>query len=388
MVRRLIILVLIFLLLLSPIVSAAENDQGRIEGLIVNDTKNGGSVDNQEIVLTIYLGDEEMETVSTTSDGDGFFLFADLSTETGLSYDVEVNYQGVEYKSERFAFADDNLIRSVELIVYDTTDNPEVIEMEVAHIVIYVEPDILHVEEYLLFINESDRAYIGTASSSDESVRESLIFSIPQDAVELQAGYGLMDCCIVFTEKGFIDTMPVLPGPKEVVYTYHIHADARKYIFSEDTNYPIENLTLLVQGENVGISSEQLFAGEPLTVGDITFNQLTGNKFAAGEQLSIQLSELPTTRNPADNIWFAVILAIILGGFLFIFILRRRKLAVEVPVESTGKAYQEALVELARLDDDFEDGKIEKEVYLRLRAEKKSQLMQSTKIIKGKAGNK
>jgi hypothetical protein len=244
------------------------------------------------------------------------------------------------------------------------------------------------VEEYLLFINESDRAYIGTASTNDESVRESLIFSIPEDAVELQASYGLMDCCIVFTEKGFIDTMPVLPGPKEVVYSYHIHSDSKRYVFTEDADYPIRNMTFLIQGENIGISSEQLFAGEPLSTESNTFSQLNGNNIAPGERVSVQLSELPTTRSSAHIVWFLIILAIVFGGFLFIFILRRRKLVVEVLVESTGKAYQEALVELARLDDDFEDGKIEKEVYLRLRAEKKSQLMQSTKIIKGKAGNK
>jgi hypothetical protein len=71
-------------MLISPATaSAAEIDQGRIEGQIVNDTKNGGSVDNQEVILTTYLGDEEMETVSTTTDSDGFFRFSDLSTESG-----------------------------------------------------------------------------------------------------------------------------------------------------------------------------------------------------------------------------------------------------------------------------------------------------------------
>ncbi len=388
MFRHLILLVLIFSLLLSPAsVYAAETGQGTIEGQIINDTENGDSVDSQEVILTTYLGEEEMETESTTTDSDGFFRFSEISTEPGLSYDVEVHYQEVEYKSERLVFNDDNLIKSIELIVYDTTEDPEVIEMELAHIIIYVEPDILQVEEYLLFINESDKAYVGTTSSSDESIRESLKFTIPKDAVELEAGYGLMDCCIIITENGFIDTMPVLPGPKEVVYSYHIHPDSKKYVFSKDANYPIRNLTLLIQGENIDISSEQLFAGEPLSIESSTFNHLTGNNIARGERVSVQLSGLPITRNPADILWLALILAILFGGFLFVFILRRRKLVVEVPLESKEKAYQEVLTELAQLDDDFEDGKIDKEVYRRLRDEKKSQLLQSAKIIKGNTGN-
>ena len=388
MFRNLILLVLMFSLLLAPTsVSAAEIGQGTIEGQVINDTENGGSVDSQEVILTTYLGEEEMETESTTTDSDGFFRFSELSTEPGLNYDMEVHYQEVEYGSERLVFDDDNLIKSIELIVYDTTENPEVIEMEVAHIIIYVEPDILQVEEYLLFINESDKAYVGTTSSSDESIRESLKFTIPKGAAELKAGYGLMDCCLITTENGFIDTMPVLPGAKEVVYSYQIYPDSKTYVFSKDANYPVRNLTFLIQGENIDISSEQLFADEPLSIEGVTFNHLTGNNIARGEQLSVQLSELPVTGSSINIVWLALILAILIGGFLFVFTLRRRKLVVEVPPESKEKAYQEVLTELAQLDDDFEDGKIDKEVYRRLRDEKKSQLLQSAKSIKGNAGN-
>ena len=388
MFRHLILLVLLFSILLSPAsVSAAEIDQGTIEGQIINDTENGGSVDSQEVILTTYLGEEEMETESTTTASDGFFRFLEISTEPGLSYDVEVLYQEVEYRSERLVFNDDNLIKSIELIVYDTTENSEVIEMELAHIIIYVESDILQVEEYLLFINESDKTYVGTTSSNDESIRESLKFTIPKGAAELKAGYGLMDCCILATENGFIDTMPVLPGPKEVVYSYQIYPDSKEYVFSKDADYPVRNLTLLIQGENIDISSEQLFADEPLSIEGVTFNHLTGNNIARGEQLSVQLSELPVTGSSINIVWLALILAILIGGFLFVFTLRRRKLVVEVPPESKEKAYQEVLTELAQLDDDFEDGKIDKEVYRRLRDEKKSQLLQSAKSIKGNAGN-
>ena len=80
-------------------------------------------------------------------------------------------------------------------------------------------------------------------------------------------------------------------------------------------------------------------------------------------------------------------LAIFGAGFALVFILRRRKLVTTVPLVDQEKAYQEALTELAQLDDDFTDGKIDKEAYLRLRTKKKSALLQSAKSIKGNAGN-
>ena len=87
---RLILLVLLLSLLpLSPAsVSAAETGEGIIEGQLINGTENGGSVENQEIILTPYLDDISIETRSTFTDPEGSFLFSELPTGAGYSYDV------------------------------------------------------------------------------------------------------------------------------------------------------------------------------------------------------------------------------------------------------------------------------------------------------------
>ena len=380
------VLLLSLLPLLPASVSAAETDEGIIEGQVINGTENGGSVENQEIILAPYLDDIEIETRSTFTDPEGSFLFSELPTGAGYSYDVSLYYQEAEYHSKRLVFADDSYVKSIVLDVYDATENPEAIQIEMAHIIIYVEPGILHVEEYLIFFNESDHAYIGTPSSSDENIRETLKLSLPEGASGLQIS-GPMDCRITSTENGLVDSMAVLPGPKEIVYSYHIYLDSKKYVFSEGVNYPIKNLTLLVQGDNIDISSEQLFASEPLSVEGTAFNHLSGNNIARDKVISVRLSNLPVTGSSANMIWLASILAIPVIGFLFVFALRRRKLRVVVPPGHEEQSCQEALAELAQLDDDFEDGKIDEEVYRRLRAEKKSQLMQSAKYVKGNTGN-
>ena len=383
----LLVLLISLSLLLPASVSAAETGEGIIEGQVINGTENGGTVENQEIILTTYLDGAEVETKSTLTDPDGSFLFSELPTEAGYSYDVAIFYQEAEYHSERLVFADDGYVKSIVLDVYDATENPEAIQIEVAHVIIYAEPDILHVEEYFIFFNESDKTYIGTPSSNDDSTRETLRFSLPEGASGLQISRGLMDCCITSTENGLVDSMAVLPGPKEIVYSYHIYLDSKKYVFSEGVNYPIKNLTLLIQGDNIDISSEQLFASEPLSVEGTAFNHLSGNNIARGEVISVRLSNLPVTGNSANMIWLALILAILTIGFLFVFALRRRKLGVVVPPGHEEQSDQEALTELAQLDDDFEDGKIDEEVYRRLRAEKKSRLMKSAKYVKGNTGN-
>ena len=63
----------------------------------------------------------------------------------------------------------------------------------------------------------------------------------------------------------------------------------------------------------------------------------------------------------------------LLGGFGFIRLLKRKRLQ---PVNSEiSHDRQSLLVGLAQLDDDFESGNIHEEDYMRLRAEKKAQLI-------------
>ena len=65
-------------------------------------------------------------------------------------------------------------------------------------------------------------------------------------------------------------------------------------------------------------------------------------------------------------------LVALIFGFSFIYLLRKRRLQ---PVRAKASYdRQRLLAELARLDDDFESGKIPEEVYRKRRAERKSRL--------------
>jgi len=376
LIKRIALLVMVLILSLPASVLAAEPDSGIIEGQIVNGTAGGSSVADQNITLNIYLDEVEVDAATTKTDADGRFIFDGLSTESDYSYGVTLVFQQAEYYSDWLSFNEGETTKSVEVTVYDSTTSDEALKIATAHAIIYVGQGSLQVEEYFLFVNETDRTYIGSKEISAEGTREVLRFSLPKGATELQITMGLMECCIVGSEEGFVDTMPILPGSKEVAYSYRVDYSSETYAFSQRVNYPTTSYELLVQGEAVQVTSDQLAPERPLEFEGSRFNHLSGEGLAPGDTLVARLSGLPEASAQGAIIWVALALIVLTGGFGLGYLLRKKRVQPVSLEDSLDRRGQRLLVELAQLDDEFEAGKIPEENYRRLRSVRKAQLVE------------
>jgi hypothetical protein len=348
-------MVILFMYLSTPAM-ADEPGVGIIKGSIFNRTEGGSSVVDQEAILKTYLDNAEVGSTTVITGVGGSFIFNGLSVESGYNYQVVVFFQQAEYFGEWLSFEEGETAKSVEINVYDSTTSNEAISVVNAHTIIYVEQERLQVKEYYLFVNESDLTYIGSKEVSTEGDREILTFTLPNDAAKLRITLGLMECCILNNENGFSDTMPFLPGSQEVAYSYEVEYNSGRYELSQLVNYPIANFDLMLQGD-VKVDVNLLGVKESLDIGDVSFSHFTGNDLVPGDVLSINMSDLPGS----GSLWVitGVVLAlVILGGGL----------------NSIDQRRQRLLIELARLDDDFDDGKIQEDAYRSLRNETKVKL--------------
>ena len=384
MIKRIGLLVVIFTLSLAAPASAAED--GVIEGRLVNGTTGGSSVANLEITLDTHLNNAEMALTTTETDAEGHFSFDGLETEPGYSYQVIVTYQEADYYGEGLTFNEGETTKSTEVTVYDSTTSDEAIKVVMSHAIIYIDGDILRILENYVFINEADRTYIGSKEVAP-GIRETLRFSLPVGASELQPGTGLLEGSIYTSQNGFVDSMPVLPGDKLVTYSYRIDYSSGAYEFSRRVNYPMASFDLLVQGEGTRVTSGQLTTEGLLEFEGIFYNHLSGVNFDPGEMLLAQLSNLSGSNEPGIVIWVTLTLAVLAAGVTFSYFIRRKRLQPVSPVESYEQRQQRLLVELAQLDDDFETGKIQEESYRRLRSVKKAQLIELTQGPEDKSGN-
>ncbi len=86
MIKRIILLIIIFILSLSTPALAAKPGSGIIEGQIVNGTEGGSSVTDLDITLKTYLNNTEAGSTATKTDAGGRFVFDGLLTEPDYSY--------------------------------------------------------------------------------------------------------------------------------------------------------------------------------------------------------------------------------------------------------------------------------------------------------------
>ncbi len=367
---------------------ADEDGNGVIEGQLINRTEGGSSVADQDIELTTYRNDSETDSSSISTDEEGKFIIDGLSTDREYSYELTVNYQEADYQSDRLYFLGGENSLPVEIEVYDSTTSPDAIKIQQAHTVVYTDQETLWVEEFFLFINESDRTYIGMEGTLGPGVRQTLQFSLPENALEMQPAGELMECCVYGTETGFVDSMPFFPGGKEISYAYKIEYGPKVHTFAWKVNYPIAKYDLLVQGMDSVISSDWLTPDQPMDISGVLFNHVYGDDFTLGDTVVFEISGLPEVDNQNIILW--VVLAVVALGFGFGFVLFRRNKKVQpVRVESNlEQQKQKLLVEIARLDDTFESGSMSQKAYKRMRAEKKAQLLSLMQRAKGKSGKR
>jgi|TARA_B100000315_G_C14561971_1_gene580975 hypothetical protein len=388
LVKRVALLVVAFIFYLAMPASAAED--GVILGQLVNGTEGGSSIAKQEITLDTHLNDVEVALITIKTDAEGQFVFNGLSTEPGYSYLVTLAFQEANYSSEWLTFAEGEASKFTEITVYDSTISDEAIGVTTSHTVIYIAGGALEVWDYFLFVNESDLTYIGAreVSPTPGGTRETLRFSLPEGISELQPSATLMECCIYVSEEGFIDTMPVLPGVREIAYSYKVDYSSDNYVFSYEVNYPVASFDLFVQGESTIITSDQLTAQESMVVEDIWYNHFSSQTLALGDTLDIRLSGLPKTDNQQIVLWVTLTLVLLSGGFgLFYYLLRKKRPQQVRSVGNLSQRRQRLLVELAKLDDDFDVGKIQGKSYHRLRSVKKARLIQLMQEPQDKSGS-
>ncbi|MDP2730624.1 MAG: carboxypeptidase-like regulatory domain-containing protein [Dehalococcoidales bacterium] len=376
---KILAIVIVIILTLPGVGLSAESGNGTIEGKLVNGTVEGSSVAGQEVTLKTYRNDTEVSSATVTTDANGQFVFQGLVVESSYSYQVTLIYQQAEYTGDRISFGANETSKSVEMKIYDATTSNEALKVSTAHTVIYVEKGNIRVSELLTVANDSDRTYIGSREISP-GVRETITFALPKEASGLQPGASLMECCINNIEGGFVDTMAVLPGVKDLAYSYNISYKGAEYVFSGKVNYPTDDYHLIVQSPNVQVAGARIAQAEPLTIEGAQFNHFSGGNLAPGDMVTAQISGLPKSANQSTVLWVLLAMAALGSGFVFFYLKRRREpQSVQV---SYARVEENLLAEIARLDDDYEGGRIAESAYRRLRAQKKAQivkLMQSSK---------
>jgi peptidylprolyl isomerase len=132
-----------------------------------------------------------------------------------------------------------------------------------------------------------------------------------------------------------------------------------------------------------------------VTVTDVTETTVTldANPALAGETLTFDIelvgiggNAVGSGANQTTLLWVILALGVLAAGGAFFYLnSRRRRKSTRV---SPARTSERLLAELARLDDDFADGRIAEDAYRRVRAQKKARLGRLMQRLAAESGHK
>jgi hypothetical protein len=371
--RRILLLTLLLTLLVGPVTVRAADD-GSIGGVVISGSANSTPVAGLEVRLTVFDDMKAAADYKTTTDDAGNYEFTGLETDLAFSYRLETDFAEMPYVSGFLQFPPDETLIPWDFTVYETTADPGVVSLVMAHVIMAAGEGYLSVTEYHVVANGSSLAYVG-AMVEGEEWREVLSFAVPEGASALEFAEGLTDIRMWPEGSGFSDGATLRPGMREVVFTYLIPFTEGEKSLDLGFDYPVNALNLLVENRGIEVSTT-LVASEPLVMESSQYLVFIGQGIAAGEPINLTL-KMASGDTGGIGVWVWVLVALIVGGMVVgvVLIWSRRRAAPVAEIEDEGNDSVILLQTLAQLDDEFEAGKIPEADYQRQRALVKEQLV-------------
>lgn len=362
---------------------------GVLTGQVINLTTNKPQ-GNISVTLRAFDNNTELESKTVQADASGRYTFEHLLADHAIMYTVEGRYGDVLYFSNQpGVFTPDKAETTLDLNVYETTTSPEAVAVKQLHYLLSFSPEAVNVVQIFVFGNKGDKTYVGQNG-------QTLSFALPENAQNVAFQNDEAGRRFIQNGTTYTDTAPVPPGEESqsIVATYNL-----PYQDSLTIKVPlladISSANVLMQDQGAQLTSEQLQFVEKREFQGDSFSIFSGADLKKGQTLTLQLTNL-------DNLSFAAApaspeAAVIgsnihqqwlgwavlgLGGLIIVGValgyphFRPHPAPQSNPAESDPDLHrQKLLVMLARLDELFESGELDKQLYHRARARYKAELV-------------
>jgi hypothetical protein len=349
---------------------------GRITGSVSNGSQQDTIMAGFDIEVQKFSGANLLDTVQTQTDEKGRFDFQDLETDPNFAYYLRAVYKEIGYSSEAIVLDADNSSKSINLKVYEKSDDPSKVLIINYHIIIRREPVGLEVQEILSVRNGEPYTYVGIGGSTLE-------VTLPEEAenFSLGSGYEWIDYSILDNTVKF--SVPVDPDEVSIVYYYDLKVDEQSYEFTRKMDYHAEKLDIILVVPGAGMRSEQLDIGQPFTIEGQVYDHLFGENLKQDSSLNLIIEKLPVM---GINFLKAGLLAgfafVISAVLIFISVFVKHNLRAELGGGEHLPVRKEVLIkEIAALDDDFDKGAVKEDAYKSEREKKKIDLLEVTALI-------
>jgi hypothetical protein len=182
---------------------------GEIVGTVI-DQNSGKVVDESLEVMLHVMNLDYVDMVHGQSQPDGTFVFVDVPFDASLQFAVMATFNGVTYFSDTLPADMQSLNLSIDVPVYETTNDLVNVQVDQMHVLFNVSPDGLETKELYIVSNLGGRT-VRDAYDLGENKSATLQFPLQKDADYIFFQPDDKDRFIK-QNGSFADTYPILPG--------------------------------------------------------------------------------------------------------------------------------------------------------------------------------
>lgn len=363
----------------DPASSLSEAATGEIRGRVRHGTAGYSVPAGTKIQLRYGSPAAGYTLAETTIDADLRFSLPDIPLRQDISYVVGAVYKGRLFSRRLPHFP------AVEqtLTIYDETTDPQVVD--VARIDMFVEAVAseewgagLYVSQLVVFRNASDRLYT-SGRAFDDGREATLLLPFPQGARLLsddQGGRYVLIEDMADLPNSAIDTLPVAPGADHQIALEYFMPYQAGLDFMQTFSNPLDaELTvtlsdsLTLEGDPFQAERENLFAGgSRVYTGQLKLNDEPRLAFRIGGD------PFATTNADPQVVTGDVLPGLVAGAAALLGALLLGLGSLKRKRGSSASEIDRLVAELARLDADHDQGRINHDLYHHRRRELKAKL--------------
>jgi len=339
-------------------------------GEIINGTGDSGINEQLQVSLTVYSEESVVRSYETASDREGLFTFSGIELTPGDLIIAETEYLGVTYSSDEVLYDSSQDLPELEIVIYETTNNPADVRISRYDILINRVGNQLRIGEYYLISNQGELTWIGE-SNLETGRLSTLEFIIPDVAQNLWfSGEGLGERYFD-TRRSFVDTKPIQPGngTVEVFLSYELpFSDSFELV--KNNTFPIEEVEIMVsEASAVAIGGKKIESEGTIETDMGTAYAFSAGPIQANENLKVEITD---SLAGSKNSKFMEVLSGIFfmsAAIVCVYWFWLRSDKKELPDQASP-----LLQKIAALDQKYHIDQISKKSYLQQRKELKEEI--------------
>lgn len=362
----------------------------RISGVLSNGATGEIVTAGSQVLLRAFDANFQPALVLTETAGtDGTFSFALTDVGPDWVYLASTTYNGLGFSSDAGRLDRANLELSLPILVFDTTTDSSVVNVDQVHILLNFAGGSVQVDELYIISNRDRFVFIGEAGDPEAGTVK---ISLPAGAtnVNFQRTLGRLDSAIpapevIRTADGWADTLPLHPGQSglSLIVSYDLPYN-NGATMDRPVHYQINNVGVIMTAGGVMLRGDGFVDQGVQMMGDSQFVAYTRSGVPPQSMLTFSLSGRPdfsftttgtmAVAQPDSGMldWLVGGLALLVVGITAVFTIRTwrtQSTGAEADHEDETDLLRERLLQtIAELDLAFEQGELDEATYTRQRA--------------------